>query len=96
VVYEKYRRVYRLGDVEVMLDELPIGAFAEIEAPSNTLIDGVTQMLGLDRTQAIPASYLALFETARGNTGFEFQDLTFKNFEGLTLSAADLGVQPAD
>jgi adenylate cyclase class 2 len=96
VVYEKYRRVYQLGDVEVMLDEMPIGAFVEVEAPSNTLIDGVTQMLGLDRSKAIPASYLALFETARGNMGFEFRDMTFENFEGLTLTAGDIGVQPAD
>lgn len=96
VVYEKYRRVYQLGDVEVMLDELPIGDFAEIEAANNILIDGISQMLGLDRSKAIPASYLALFETARHNAGFEFRDMTFENFEGLTLSAEDIGVLPAD
>ncbi|MCB2213953.1 class IV adenylate cyclase [bacterium] len=96
VVYEKYRRVYQLGDVEVMLDELPMGNFAEVEAANNTLIDGISQMLGLDMSKAIPASYLALFETARQNAGFEFRDMTFENFEGLTLTAEEMGVQPAD
>ncbi len=96
MVYEKYRRVYRLGDVEVMLDELPIGTFAEIEAPSNTLIDGAAQMLGLDLSKAVAASYVAVFETARQNVGFKFRDLIFENFEGFTLSAVDMGVQPAD
>ena len=33
VHYEKYRTSYRLNDVELMLDEMPYGTFAEIEGP---------------------------------------------------------------
>ena len=96
VIYEKYRRVYRIGDVEVTLDELPMGNFVEIEAPNNTLIEGVAQMLGLDWSKGIATNYIGLFETARANRGFTFNDLIFENFHDLTLFPGDLGVEPAD
>ena len=96
VIYEKYRREYRLGDVKVMLDELPYGDFIEIEAPNKTLIDGVVQMLGLDRSKGIETNYLGLLEIVKTNLGLPFRDLTFENFEGQTVSASDLEVRPAD
>ena len=96
VVYEKYRREYRLGDVKVMLDELPFGDFLEIEAPNVTLIDGVAQMLGLDRSKGIETNYLGLLEIVKGNLGLSFRDLTFENFSGLTVTAEDLRVEAAD
>jgi adenylate cyclase class 2 len=96
VIYEKYRRVYRLGDVEVTLDELPMGDFVEIEAPNNTLIEGAAQMLGLDWSKGIATNYLGLFEVARSNRGFTFNDLTFENFRDLEILPEDIGVQPAD
>ncbi len=95
-IYEKYRQEYRLGDVKVMLDELPYGDFLEIEAPNIALIDGVGQMLGLDRSQGIETNYLGLFDMLKQNRGLAFRDLTFENFEGLSISASDLKVQPAD
>lgn len=96
VVYEKFRREYRLGDVKVMLDELPFGDFIEIEAPSTILIDGAAQMLGLDRSRGIETNYLGLLEIVKHNLGLSFRDLTFENFKPLVVSAADLNVQPAD
>lgn len=96
VIYEKYRQVYRIGDVELMIDELPYGNFIEIEAPNAVLIEGVAQMLGLDWSKSIKTSYLGLFEIAREKLGFAFRDLTFDNFQDLHLTAADLDVQPAD
>lgn len=96
VIYEKYRQVYHLGDVEVVLDELPYGNFIEIEASSNTLIEGVVQMLGLKWETGIKTNYLGLFETLKGKMPLGFNDLTFANFESLTITAEDLGVQPAD
>ena len=96
VIYEKYRQVYQIGDVELMFDELPFGNFVEIEAVSPVLIEGVAQMLGLDWSKSINTNYLGLFEIVRQNRALDFQDLTFKNFEGLAITAADLGVQPAD
>ena len=96
VVYEKYRREFQLGDVQVMLDELPFGNFIEIEGPNNALIDGVAQMLGLDRSKGIETNYLGLLERVKHNLGLQFRDLTFDNFQGVAVSAADLGVLPAD
>ncbi len=95
-IYEKYRREYRLGDVKVMLDELPFGDFIEIEASTTPLIDGVAQMLGLDRAKGIENNYLGLFETVKENLGLTFRDLTFDHFEGLPVSAQALKVKPAD
>jgi adenylate cyclase, class 2 len=96
VLYEKYRRTYRLGDVEVVLDELPMGDFVEIEAPNNILIEGVAQMLGLDWSKGIATNYLGLFATVRAKRGFKFNDLTFENFREIELLPGDMGVEPAD
>ncbi len=96
VIYEKYRQVYQIGAVQVMFDELPFGNFIEIEAPDAVLIEGVAQMLGLDWSKSINTSYLGLFAIARAHRAFEFRDLTFHNFEGVNITAADLEVQPAD
>ena len=96
VSYEKYRRVYQLGDVEVVLDELPMGHFIEIEAPNNVLIEGVAQMLGLDWSKGIATNYLGLFEIARSRRKFTFNDLIFENFRDLTIRPEDMGVAPAD
>ncbi len=96
VVYEKYRRVYKLGDVLVMLDELPFGDFVEIEAPNNILIDGMAQMLGLNVDLGIRTNYLGLFEVLKLKQNFKFDDLTFENFQHLVITQDDLGVEPAD
>lgn len=96
VVYEKYRQVFTIGDVEVTLDELPFGNFMEIEAPNNVLIEGVAQMLGLDWSKGILINYLGLFEIAKKNADLSFNDLTFDNFEGLDLGYKILQVEPAD
>jgi adenylate cyclase class 2 len=96
VVYEKYRRVYKLGDVLVMLDELPFGDFVEIEAPNNILIDGMAQMLGLNVEYGIRTNYLGLFEMLKLKQTLKFKDLTFENFQHLEITQDDLGVEPAD
>jgi adenylate cyclase class 2 len=96
VIYEKYRTCFKLGDVVVVLDELPFGNFVEIEAPNNTLIDGVSQVLGLDFSKGMAINYLGLFEVFKSHRDVDFNDLTFENFEDISVSADDLGVQPAD
>ncbi len=96
VAYEKYRQVYRLGAVEVDLDELPFGAFIEIEGPGNDQIKAAARQLGLDWSRGIAASYLGLFEMARTRRNFTFRDLTFENFRALSIKPTDLGVVPAD
>ena len=96
VIYEKYRREYQLGHVTVMLDELPFGDFMEIEAPNNTLIEGVAQILDLDWSRGINMNYLGLMQIVKVNLGLPFDDLTFENFQGLNISPVDLKVEPAD
>lgn len=96
VGYEKYRRTYQLGDVKVMLDELPFGDFVEIEAANNILIEGMTQMLGLNMSRAINTNYLGLWAIAKRNIGLGARDLTFENFENVEITPADLEVEPAD
>ena len=96
VIYEKYRRVFQLGDVKVMLDELPFGNFIEIEAANNVLIEGMAQMLGLDWSRGIGTNYLGLWEIARKNAALDARDLTFKNLEDVTLKPSDLQVEAAD
>ena len=96
VIYEKYRRVFKLGDVVVALDELPFGDFVEIEASTDMMIEGMAQMLRLNWQKGIPTNYLGLFEIAKTKAKLNFNDLTFENFENLELLPADLDVEPAD
>ncbi len=56
VVYEKRRVTWRLGDAEIVIDELPFGLFMEIEAPEAEIkrIEGQLAIKGL---RAEPATY---------------------------------------
>jgi len=94
--YEKYRREYKLGDVIVMLDELPFGDFMEIEASNNTLIEGVAMILGLDWSKGINTNYLGLMQIVKTKLGLLFDDLTFENFQDMAVTPEDLMVEPAD
>ena len=63
LVVEKKRRIYRLGDCVVALDELPLlGSFVEIEGPDDEKITRVQKKLGLTDLPHIPESYAALVE----------------------------------
>lgn len=59
-VYEKYREIYQLDGVGVMLDETPIGNFLEIEGDRDG-IDAVAARLGFSRGEYITDSYHRLF-----------------------------------
>ena len=96
ISYEKYRRVYRMGEVEVMLDELPLGTFVEVEGPNRVLIKGVAQMLGLNWSTGVAISYLGLFDVVRKKLNLTFNDLTFDNFHGIKIAPEDMGISPAD
>lgn len=94
--YEKYRRIYEFAGSHIMLDELPYGFFVEIEAEDPAAIREMAETIGLDWGKRIPFSYLNLFEKVRQARGLPFRDLTFENFDGLRIEAADLQVRPAD
>jgi len=86
-VYEKYRTTYRLGAVEIVLDEMPYGSFVEIEGPAPA-IRAALDTLDLGRHIAVKTSYLGLFAQMRTALGLGFTDLTFANFEGVTIPGA--------
>lgn len=94
--YEKYRTTYLWSEVHVTLDEMPYGNFIEIEGSDPLTLQRVTAQLGLDWEQRVSASYVVLFDILRQRMDLAFRDLSFDNFQGLTITAGDLGVQPAD
>ncbi|MCA1815222.1 MAG: class IV adenylate cyclase [Acidobacteria bacterium] len=59
LVYEKRRETWRLGDAEVVLDELPFGWFAEIEGDRDAILRA-EQALGLDAAEAELRTYPTL------------------------------------
>jgi adenylate cyclase class 2 len=96
LMYEKYRTTYQLGNVEVALDEMPTGDFLEIEGPDGESIHSTAMQLGLDWEARILDSYTGLFARTRAQLGFEFRDLSFDNFKGMTVTPQVMGVIIAD
>jgi adenylate cyclase class 2 len=83
-VYEKYRETFRLGTVEVVLDEMPFGNFVELEGDEAKLKQ-VAQQLQLDWEQRILDNYLLLMARLKRHHHLPFDDLTFENFAGSGL-----------
>jgi adenylate cyclase class 2 len=84
MVYEKYRTTYHLGGAEIVLDEMPYGHFIEVEAESS-VIDATLRTLGLQDSPRILTSYIALFMRVKAALGLPCHDLTFANFDGITV-----------
>jgi adenylate cyclase class 2 len=95
-VYEKYRRIYELQKCEIMLDELPIGDFVEIEGPDPASIMNLAQRLGLDPDKIIKESYLGIFEHYCATRALAPDQLTFNALKGVIPSPKDLRLSPAD
>jgi adenylate cyclase class 2 len=96
MLYEKYRAVYELGEVHVTLDEMPFGAFAELEGPDPASIQATASRLDLDWQARVLDSYTALFDSLREKLGFTFRDLSFDNFKSLHTPLDTIGIHPAD
>ena len=96
MMYEKYRTTYILGELEIVLDEMPYGDFIEIEGPDGESIQKVAEGLGLDWDRRILLSYTVLFDHVRQALGLNFKDLSFDNFRGLVISPDALDVKIAD
>ena len=80
--YEKYRETFLLEKVEICLDEMPFGVFAELEGEKKD-IRNVAHRLGLDWSLRQTLSYRALFELLARHHGYGFSHITFKAFEGM-------------
>jgi adenylate cyclase class 2 len=96
VMYEKYRTTYELDGVQVTLDEMPYGNFAELEGPDPASIHAAAEKLGVDWEARVVESYTFLFERLREKLGLTFRDLSFENFAGMEVTSESLGVRPAD
>src|SRR6266496_1318909 len=96
MIYEKYRTTYELDNTSIMLDTLPYGDFVEIEGETLDQIQSVAVKLNLDWNAAIETSYTGLFENVHKALKLSFQDILFKNFEGIQVTAGHLGVRASD
>jgi adenylate cyclase class 2 len=70
LAFDKRRRLWRLDDCEVALDELPLlGVFVEIEGPDSRTILRVQETLGLSRASHTMDSYAALIDRELSRLG---------------------------
>lgn len=96
VMYEKYRTTYRWNELEIVLDEMPFGAFVEIEGADAAAIRHAATLLGLDWSARSTASYMDLFERLKTNRSLALTHLTFDQLAGIQVQPADLGLRLAD
>ena len=95
MIYEKYRRTYRLGELEVMLDETPIGDFIEIEGPDAESIQSLAADLHLNWHARSLAGYMMLLDRIKAfHKGI--RHLTFEDFAARHASPQEMGLIPAD
>jgi adenylate cyclase class 2 len=74
--YEKWRTEWVQGQGHCVVDETPIGNFAELEGPSDW-IDRAAAALSVAPHELMTDSYGRLFDQWRERTGSSAQDLTF-------------------
>lgn len=80
-VYEKWRTEYADATGHCVLDETPIGVFAELEGPPEW-IDDAGRKLGVGHERFLTLSYGRLFEEWRRQTGSRAENLTFDEISG--------------
>jgi adenylate cyclase class 2 len=79
--YEKWRSEWSDGNGHCVVDETPIGSFAELEGAPEW-IDSIAVTLGVAATDYITASYGRLFEQWRIEQSSTASDLTFEAVNG--------------
>lgn len=74
--YEKYRTEYDCGDGHLVVDETPIGIWAELEGRPEW-IDAMMARLGVDPETSTTSSYGAMFTEWKQRSGSPAENLTF-------------------
>jgi adenylate cyclase, class 2 len=74
--YEKWRSEWSSGEGHCVVDETPIGNYAELEGPADW-IDRTAEFLAVNPSEYITLSYGRLFEIWREQHRSAAQDLTF-------------------
>ena len=75
--YEKFRAEWKGKEGHVVIDETPIGNFAEIEGPPEW-IDAMARDLGVDPKDYITETYGGLFAAWRKQTASPAREMTFE------------------
>jgi adenylate cyclase class 2 len=75
--YEKWRSEWSDGEGHCVVDETPLGIFAELEGEPGW-IDRIAEQLDLAPEERLTLSYGRLFDLWREQTGSTAQDLTFE------------------
>lgn len=75
--YEKFRTEWTDGQGDVVVDETPVGTFAEIEGAPDW-IDKIADALGIARAAYITKSYAELFADWKRRTRSKAAAMTFK------------------
>ncbi len=88
-IYEKYRETFKYHDTYLCLDTLPYGDFLEIEGHRKDIVD-LSAKLGLEWSRRSLLNYHELFELAKAEHRLTFSDITFTNFEGLSVDMLKL------
>ena len=78
--YEKWRTEWSDGQGHCVVDETPIGNYAELEGTSDW-IDSVSERLGVEAAEHLTLSYGRLFDLWRQEHGSTAEDLTFAAIE---------------
>jgi len=78
--YEKWRTEWADETGHCVLDETPLGTYAEIEGPEDW-INRTAAVLGVDSSEFIGLSYGRLFELWKEESGSSATDLTFAAVE---------------
>jgi len=84
--YEKWRTEFTSGEGHCVIDETPIGNYAELEGPADW-IERVSPLLGVDQSQYITLSYGRLFDIWRQEHSSDVSDLTFDAIAGALTTA---------
>ena len=91
-IYEKYRETFKFYDTHLCLDTLPYGDFLEIEGNKKEILD-LSGKLGFDWSQRSVLNYHELFELVKADLQLPFSDITFANFEGISVDILKLSDQ---
>ena len=74
--YEKFRAEWKRDEGHVVIDETPIGNFAEIEGPADW-IDAVARELNVEPKNYLRENYASLFFAWKRDTGSKAREMTF-------------------
>lgn len=85
--YEKWRETLILDQTGFFLDKLPYGDFLEIEGQPQD-IKSCARRLGLQWHKRIRLNYLEIFEIIIKKLNLNIRDLTFKNFDKVSVDMA--------